>query len=180
MSQRLVILISILILALAGAGTWWYFNQDQVSSILNRSDVNANTNTTSNSNSIPVNSNLPNEQKGTAEIDYAATINSVELKFSSASKLESFAGQPAETGQVFVIVYFDAVPSDQVLSVQSGLTNQATINYTGGSSPMMSLKVASDLVTGDRGYVKFSVPADAAQLKFRVGGDGAPQADLPL
>ncbi len=180
MNRRLLILIIILVVALAGAGVWWYFNQDQVKSVLNPNSNATNTNTVSNTNAAPVNGSLVTEQKGTTAIDFKTTVNDVEVHFSSASKLTTFAGEPAEEGKSFIVVYFDALASDKVLAAQAGLYQRASVLYRGGVAPMTSLKVASDVVSGDRGYLKFILPADATSLKLQIGDDGKQQTDLPL
>lgn len=182
MPRRTLILVVALVAVLAGAGVWWWFNQDQVSDFLNppTNSGSANTSTTvSNTNRPPVNASLATELKGDVEIDKTVKINDVEVHFSSLSKLDSFAGQPAGEKKVFLIVFFDPVQSGQVEAVQRGLQKDVTLHYSGGVSPLASLKIASTVVANDRGYLKFVLPSDASNMVLGIGAANE-QYQLPL
>ncbi len=168
-------------MVLIAAGVVWYFNQDTVSSYVsgksNTENTNQNTNATTNTNAAPTNLALQTEFKGDHTLDETVTVADVPLHFSSASKLTSFEGKDAADGQSFVVVYFDAVESNQVLAVQNGLSGLVVLHSSAGNANLSSLKVASNTVSGDRGYMKFSLPTAATDLQV-IFGDSGDRFDL--
>ncbi len=185
MNKRLLILISALVVAGIGGGLWYWMHRDQVGQALNgnqNTNATVSTNTGNTNRTTPTNLNLSSEQKGDIAMDEHATIGGVDLHFSSVSKVDSYEGDPAGVGNSFLVVYFDGLPSSKVLGVKQAIdTGALTLTSAKGFGTIATVKVASDIVKNDRGYIKFIVKSDESGFSLNTGaGDNVHVLKLPI
>ena len=179
MHRPLLILLVVLGLVLVGGVVWWWYHQDDVKNVIQGKNTNTVTNTTSNTNTI-VNATLPTEVKGDTAVTGKLTVNGVAVTISSFSKVGTFEGTQAEAGKIFVVLYIDAVKSADVISVKNGLQADAHLITNLETLPLASLKIASDTVSNDRGYMRFTASDKATGLVLEVGsGSTAQRVELP-
>lgn len=180
MRRSTLILIIVLILVLAGAGVWFWFNQGALKSILNRSTVNTNTTTTGNLNRAPVTGTIPNVVEGNQALTGTVKVHEVTVTLTSLLKTKSFESIGADKGKTYIVIYFQPVASTDVLKVKQGLEANAHVLAGTTVIPLDSIKVASDQVKNDRGYIKFVVLDTATNLQLEVGsGSAAQHVKLP-
>ncbi|MEK7538159.1 MAG: hypothetical protein AAB619_04280 [Patescibacteria group bacterium] len=172
MRQTTLILVIALAVVIIGGGLYLWLNKTTVTLPWAKT---TNTATTTNTavtnaatNTAPKTITLPTEVKGDTTVTGKLTVGAVEVTINSQQKQASADNVNADKGQTFLLVYFDAIDPADVLTVDRGLRD---VKLTAGQTtyPLLSLKVASTYVKGDRGFMKFAVPEKAANLQLQLG-----------
>lgn len=178
MRRTTLILIIVLVVIVIGGGAYMWMMKDSLS-LPWRKTTNSTTNTTNTTtiinttNTAPTTITLPTEVKGDTAVSGVLKIGAVDVKISSQQKQTTADGETAEKSQTFLLVYFDAVAPADVTTVDRGIRDIKVIDGA-KSYPLRAIKVASTYVTGDRGYLRFSVPEKATGLVLQLGtGDSA-------
>lgn len=181
MSRTTLILLAVLILAIAGGGVFYWFNQDKVANILNTGAANTNAVTnTAVTNTPLLTGTAPQLIEGDKKLTGSFTVNQVKVDFTGVTRTSTFEAIEAGQGQDFVVVYFQSVAPTEVLSVKRGLEANTSLTSGTNSYKLAGLKIASTLITNDRGYMKFVVSESITNLQLEIGsGETVQETVLP-
>lgn len=172
MRRLTLVLVIILMVAIIGGGTWWVMNRDSLAfpwqSNSNTSTTNVNS-ATINENRNTVLANLPTEVKGDSVATGTFTVAETALKVHSLQKAETYNGVTAEKDQALVVVFLEPIASAQVTAVSNAMSDAVKLVVSGKTSAPRLYKLASTQVTGDRGWVMFSVPETSTSGTLQVG-----------
>ena len=178
MSRTTSILLVVLAVAVIGGGVYFWLNKDKVASLFNSNQANTNA-LAENTNHAIVNGSVQNVE-GQTPLQGQITVGDTTLTVTSMTRDTKFESLDAPKDQDFVVVFFNGVSSNKVFAVQKGLMGNADVSDGKTSYALEGLKVASDLVANDHGYLKFVVPHTASKLTLEVGsGPTAQRLQLP-
>lgn len=168
----LILIIVLAVVLLGGAGYLWWQRDSIVwpwnaTSTTSTTNTSTTTNTTTNA-AVVTNTTLPTEIKGDTDVTGTLTVGTVTVHISSQQKTDANNGQTADSGKTYLLVYFDALPSADVLAADQGLRSVVVKSGT-ATYNLESLKVASTAINGDRGYLQFTIPDAATNLKLVLG-----------
>jgi len=175
----------VLIVIIIGGGLYFWLTKTPINILGNK---NANTAVTTNTNTAVVSNvnstlqvtNSPVEVKGTNAMTGKVTVGGVELTLNSYAKVDTINGVPADKGQTYLLIYFDAVAPASVSAVNQALIADAHLLVGDVTYKLLALKVASTLVNNDRGSLQFMVPTTAQNTKLEIGtGASAQRVTLP-
>lgn len=179
MRRPLALLLLLLGVVAIGGGVYLFTHQDKLADAKdkltgqsNANSTTAMTNTVATTNTAPQTVGTKTEVKGNVAADGKATIADVALHFSSLQRATEYNGATAPKGSEFILVFFDSLQPSQVNGVRRALIDATQLSTKQGMVALSEVKVASTLVTGDRGYLKFTVPQGATDLAL-VFGTGA-------
>ncbi len=177
MRRTTLILVIILIFVVLGGGGYLWVTHPAIvlpwASNTNSITNTATTNTTT--NTAPKTITLPTEVKGDTAVTGTFKLGQVTVTFNSQQKQATLDGVTADSGQTFLLVYFDGLSPADVVTVDQGLRG-AKLSDGHNTYSLLALKVASTYVTGDRGFLKFSMPDQATNLQLQLGSGATLQS----
>lgn len=178
-----VILVSILALVVVAGVVLFMMFPDQAREALGgKSSTNSTTNTAtqnSNTTTAPTNLSTPQDLSGDTPLTATMKVGASTIVFSSLDRLNAFDQIPAPENQRFVVMYFEGLPAAETASVFEALAQAQLVDGDKRYSPD-KLKIATNVVKNDRGYLVFIVPTDAGKLVLEVGsGTEVQRVELP-
>lgn len=172
----LIVIIIVVVLVLGGAGYLWATHTIVTLPWAKQTNTTT-TNTTSvtgSTDSTPTNLTAPIQPHGDTAVIGSFKVNSVDVSFSSLQRQDTDGSTKADNGKTFLMVYFEPVSTANVLTVDQGL-HAATVTDGTTTYPLVTAKVASTYVKGDRGYLKFSIASGAKNLRLQLGSGASAQ-----
>ncbi len=181
--RRTLILLVILVVVIAAGVVGFVMFPDQVREALGgKTNANSTTNTSvnnTNTSTTPTNLSTPQDLSGDTALTATVKIGMVDVKFTSLDRLENFDQTVAPANQRYVVVYFEGLDQSATAAVFTTMSASQLVDGNKRYSPD-KLKVATNVVANDRGYVVFLVPTNAGKLVLEVGsGAEVQRVELP-
>lgn len=171
MSRTTLILITILAIVAIGGGAYLWLNKDSLSNPLSTTNTTTNSTTTANTNTSTANLNLSTADtlKGDKTLDTKLTVGGADIQVTSSLKAATYESVAAPAGKEFLVIYFEGISGDKVSVVDAALASGAHLLVGTTTVALTGIKVATNVVKNDRGYLKFIVPIGASNVNLEVG-----------
>lgn len=182
MRRTTLILLIVLVVVVIGAAALYLMFPDKVNEVFSgKKTSNTNTTTTVNTNTVSVPTNLSTTQdlSGDTALTGSIKVGATTVSFTSFDRVDTFDQTPAPANQQYVIMYFEGIDGAATNAVFNALDTAQMVSGDNRYSRGV-LKVATNIVKNDRGYIVFVVPVDSQQLTLEVGsGANVQQVKLP-
>lgn len=173
-----LILLVVLTVLVVGAVVGFIMFPERVKDALNgKTNTNTTTPTVTNTNSstTPTNLSTPQDLNGDTPLTATLKFGTTELQFTSLDRLPTFDQIAAPEGQQYVVLYFEGIASAATAMVFDSLASAQLVDGAKRYTPE-KLKVATDVVKNDRGYIVFITPSTAGKLMMEVGSGAEAQS----
>lgn len=180
MRRTTLILLAVLGVVVIGAVAMYFVFPDQVRNVLGGSNTNTtNLNTTTNTSTTPTNLSTPQDLSGDTALTSTLKIGTGELQFSSLDRIGEFEQTPAPEGEEYIIMYFEGLDASLTSSAFTVLSAAQLVDGSKRYTPT-KLKVATNVVKNDRGYIVFVAPTSVTKPVLEVGtGADVQRVELP-
>ncbi len=179
MRRTTVILLSILaVICIGGAGYLWATHTAIVVPWAKNTNT-TNLNITTNTSTTPTNLSTPQDLSGDTPLTSTLKLGTGELQFSSLDRIGEFEQTPAPDGQEYIIMYFEGLDASLTSSAFTVLSAAQLVDGSKRYTPS-KLKVATNVVKNDRGYIVFVAPTSVTKPVLEVGtGADVQRVELP-
>ena len=186
MRRTTIILVSVLIVALVGAGVWFWMNRATIAWPWQAPKTNTNTtttNTTTNTvaaNTNTVLANLPVPVQGTTAATGSLKVGGVTVDVNSLQVFSTYSGVTPAAGKQLLVVFIEPLTPAQATQI-AALMSSISLKVGVTSIPMHRYKIATTQVSGDRGFFAFDIPSNTKTAKLvSTIGDATNSVDLTI